>query len=198
MNDLKIITESIKAGSKETFGTFFRVEFENVVFFLIKYVGSRTQAEDIAQESFTALWKYRDNLDSTQNIRTYLFTIAKNRALNYLRDSEKRRKNTLLGEEALLNIRALEHSSVSQHIETLELNGMIERLYDSLPSKIREEFEMSREQGMTYAEIARKQGVSERVIEYHIALALRHFKKGLSNYIGVSTILFILSSFFKG
>lgn len=193
MNDLTILSEAIRSGSETAFEAFFRAEFRNVAFFVNRYVRDDVQAEDIAQESFLALWRTRDKLDPSQNIRNYLLTIARNRSLNYLRDVANRRGGTLEGREAEIYARILQLPEVEQRIEALETEEMMAHVYRSLPDKARDMFVMNRQEGMTYAEIARKQGVSVKVVEYNIVLALKAFRRALGKAPG---LLFIFLSLF--
>ena len=194
MNDLTTISDAIQAGSEAAFEAFFRAEFRNVAFFVNRYVRDTVQAEDIAQESFLALWKSRDRLDPRQNIRNYVLTIARNRSLNYLRDVVARQGGTLEGREAEIHARILQRPEVERRIEALETEQMLSRVFRSLPEKAREMFLLNREEGLTYAEIARKLGVSVKVVEYNIVLALKALRRALPNVPGV--ILLILSLFF--
>ncbi|NLX41143.1 MAG: RNA polymerase sigma-70 factor [Bacteroidales bacterium] len=179
MNDLKTLTDAIRAGSEVAFEAFFRAEFSNVAFFVNRYIHDRCQAEDIAQEAFLALWKHRDNLDTERNLRNYVLTIARNRALNWLRDVIARQGGTLEAHEALIHSRILQDPEVDQRIDALETEQMLARVFNSLPEKVREMFRLNREEGMTYTEIAAKHGVSTKVVEYNIVLALKAFRKAL-------------------
>ncbi len=188
MNDLNILSEAIRSGSEAAFEAFFRAEFRNVAFFVNRYVRDAVQAEDIAQESFLALWRTRDKLDPSRNIRNYLLTIARNRSLNYLRDVANRRGGTLEGREAEVYARILQMPEVEQRIEALETEEMMANVYRSLPEKARDMFRMNRQEGMTYEEIAQQQGVSVKVVEYNIVLALKAFRRAFYN----GSVLFLI------
>jgi RNA polymerase sigma-70 factor (family 1) len=179
MNDLKTLTNAIRTGSEVAFEAFFRAEFSNVAFFVNRYIHDSCQAEDIAQEAFLTLWKHRDNLDTERNLRNYVLTIARNRALNWLRDVIARQGGTLEAHEALIHSRILQDPEVDQRIDALETEQMLARVFNSLPEKAREMFRLNREEGMTYTEIAAKHGVSTKVVEYNIVLALKAFRKAL-------------------
>ena len=178
-----IIAAAIKDGNEGVFKTFFRSEFNNIVFFVSKYVKNVFIAQNIAQETFIALWNTREQINPELNIRTYVFTIARNKALNYLRDNAKGRTSTLEKREAALNLYALNTPSVSEQIEALELEELIEKIYRLLPENIKESFILSRQFGLTYEEIAQKRGITIKVVEYHIVSALRLFKKNLRSYL---------------
>lgn len=53
--------------------------------FLMTLVRDRDTAEDLVQETFLRAWKHRTTLDSTGNIKSWLFKIAKNAALDYFK-----------------------------------------------------------------------------------------------------------------
>ena len=194
MNDLASISEAIRAGSEPAFEALFRAEFRNVSFFVLRFVHDQEQAEDIAQESFMALWKNRESLDPGRSIRNYILTIARNRALNWLRDCASRQGGTLEGREAEIHARILQSPEVEQRIEAMETEGMLTRVFHSLPEKAREMFVLNRQQGLTYAEIARKYGVSVKVVEYNIVLALKAFRRVLAR--GAGLFLLLVSQLF--
>ena len=67
-----------------------------------------------------------------------------------------------------------------------DLKEYIDRLIAVLPKRQREIFLMSREENMTYREIAARCGIGEKAVERHIHLTLKFLKKNL--------LLFILFS----
>lgn len=71
---------------------------------------------------------------------------------------------------------------------------MLTRVLHSLPEKAREMFVMNRQEGMTYSEIVRKYGVSVKVVEYNIVLALKAFRLVLAK--GAGLFLLLVSQLF--
>ena len=191
MGDLAFISEAIRAGSEPAFEALFRAEFRNVASFVRRYVNDPVQAEDIAQESFLALWKNRESIDPERSIRNYLLTIARNRSLNWLRDYAARQGGTLEGREAEIHARILQSPEVEQRIEALETESMLARVFRSLPERAREMFLLNRQEGMTYAEIAEKLGVSVKVVEYNIVLALKAFRRAVAKGAGLLVLLLL-------
>lgn len=184
------ITEAIKAGSREIFDSFYRVEFLNVLHFVRRYLGYEDSlAEDIAQECFISVWQTRDRLNPNYSIRSYLYTIARNKTLNLLRDTARAKANTLAGQEALVNLQALSNESVTERIDALEMQKMIDRVYLALPEKVFTTFRLSRVEGLTYKEIAEKMNISVKMVEYYISIALKRFRTGLAHYTGVLILL---------
>jgi RNA polymerase sigma-70 factor (ECF subfamily) len=179
----RIIAEAIRDGNEEVFKAFFRAEFSNILFFVNKYLNNIFNAQDIAQETFLALWNARKQINPELNIRTYTFTIAKNKALNFLRDAAKMRGGTLEQQEKAITLIALDSVSLSEKIEALELEQLIRQVYDILPEKVKKSFILNRQFGLTYEEVAKKMDVSVKVVEYHIVSALQIFRKKLQGYL---------------
>lgn len=171
---LNEITLAIKAGSKDVFWSVYRAEYNNLLHFVGSYTHNRQDAEDIVQETMLAIWDNHETIDPGKNFRSFLYTIARNKSLNYLRDNAKRLKGSSLQEsETLINSMALSSSSVDDEINALDLQGFIERIYLSLPEKVVNTFKMSRQEGLTYNEIAERMGITTKVVEYHISITLK-------------------------
>lgn len=171
---MREITLAIKAGSEDVFKSVYRAEYANLVHFVSGYTRNKLDSEDLVQETMLAIWESRASLDPGRNFRSYLYTIARNKSLNYLRDNAKHMKGSSLQEsEYLINSLALSSPSVEEEINALELQEFIDRVYLSLPEKVVNTFRMSRQDGLTYNEIAEKLGITVKVVEYHISITLK-------------------------
>ena len=171
---MREITLAIKAGSEDVFRSVYRAEYNNLIYFVNSYTKNKLDAEDIVQETMMAIWESRDTLDQDRNFRSYLYTIARNKSLNHLRDNAKRLKDCSLQEsENLISSMALSSPSVEEEINALELQEFIERVYLSLPETVINTFRMSRQEGLTYNKIAEKLGITTKVVEYHISITLK-------------------------
>lgn len=167
------LTDSIRSGDHGAFELFYRMEFLNLVHFANSYLQDKGKAEDIAQESLVSLWEHRRSLDPQRNIRALVFTIARNKTLDELR--RRRFFGTLPADPE--SISALEDNSVDEYIGALELKTLMRNVWNSLPQKVAGTFASSRHEGLKNKEIALRDGVSEKTVEYRIRVALRQFKK---------------------
>lgn len=177
------LAEDIKNGSQPSFEIFFRLEFDNVTHFIDSYIHDRPQAEDIAQETFCAVWDKRATIDPSKNFRAFVFRIARNKTINSLRTkgpSSTDRRSSL---EIDANVMALCDESMDGIIEGLELGKLIQDVYNNLPASAKDSFIMSRKFGMTNKEIAEKEGLTVKAVEYHIKISLRMFKEKLKDYL---------------
>lgn len=182
LSSLQEIASAIKAGCEDVFRSVYNAEYLNLLCFVRNYTHNKHDAEDLVQETMMTVWENRDKIDPEKNLISYLYTIAKHKTLNYLRDNAKRAKEGSLQEsEYLINCMALSSSSVEDEINAMELQGFIERVFLSLPEKFVETFRLNRVEGLTYNEIAEKLGISVKVVEYHICITLKALRLRLSN-----------------
>lgn len=181
-NTNKFIAQAIKEGNEKVFAAFMATEFNNIVHFINHFVKHSGVANDLAQDTFISLWYSRETIDPHQNIRSYIFKIAKNKSLNQLRELYMSCTDSLEKKSINLSISTLNSEQVDAGIMALELAELIERTYSQLPKTYRESFILSRKMGMTYEEIAESKDLDIKTIEYHISKALKFFRKRLSGY----------------
>lgn len=79
-----------QSGDTDAFATLVRRYQAPVIHFCYRMVGSRQDAEDVAQEVFVRLHRYLARLGPQAKFSTVLFGMARNLTLNYLRDSARR------------------------------------------------------------------------------------------------------------
>ncbi|MDP3451954.1 MAG: sigma-70 family RNA polymerase sigma factor [Bacteroidales bacterium] len=181
-NSNKFIAQSIKDGNEKVFAAFMAAEFNNILHFINHFVKHTAIANDLAQETFISLWFSRETINPDQNLRSYIFRIAKNKSLNQLREKYICCTDSLEKKYLNLSINSLMSEQVDAGIMALELEELIERTYSQLPETYRESFILSRKMGMTYEEIARSKNLDVKTIEYHISKSLKFFRKRLSGY----------------
>ena len=166
------LTEQIRRGDHSAFELFYRMEFLNLVHFAGSYLKDEENAKDIAQEALAALWEHRRSLDEGKNIRAYVFTIARNKTLDELRAQNAP------------ELEYLEDNSVDEYISRLELTRLIKNVWGNLPPKISKTFALSRSEGLKNREIAQREGISEKAVEYRMRVALEKFRKNIKKYLG--------------
>lgn len=173
------LVNKIRSGNHDAFELFYRMEYLNLVHFADSYLNNKDKARDIAQETMLSLWENRHGLDPEKNIRALVFTIARNKTLNEIRQN----KVLFSSEEADNALALLLDASVEENINALDLSRLIQKEWDMLPQKARETFSMSRDEGLKNREIAEREGVSEKTVEYRMKTALDRFRLVIKNNI---------------
>ncbi len=77
------------SGDKAGFENVFRQYREGMILFLLRYVGNPQTAEDISQDVFARLWLDRPRISGKSLFKTWLYTLARNAAIDYLRKNRR-------------------------------------------------------------------------------------------------------------
>jgi RNA polymerase sigma-70 factor (ECF subfamily) len=155
--------------SKRLFEAAFREHQASLVQYLCSRVSS-DEARDIAQEAYLRVLRYRENQD-LDSLKALLFRIAANLIGMRARTAQAQHwADHRPFDEAL----GLPTGEASQQ-RRLDAEQQLDRLMEvikGLPSKCQQAFVLSRFHDMSYPEIAKRCGISVKMVEKHIAKAL--------------------------
>ncbi|AJK48593.1 sigma-70 family RNA polymerase sigma factor [Burkholderia plantarii] len=145
----------------------FRVSYGWLKAKLQRRVGSPADAEDLAASSFEALAGV-DDPPAIREPRAWLTVIAQRLTFEMWRrrDLERAYQN------ALLNVEAPLAPSAESVVEISQALFLMDQALDGLPPKVKSAFIYSQIDGLTYAEIADRLGVSSSMVRKYIAQAL--------------------------
>ena len=167
-----------KTFDKSQFETLFKLHFQYLCNFARRYVEDMDTAQEITQKVFITLWEKRDEIDPKLSVKAYLFRSVKNRCLNYIRDNKKYRSQILD-----IDCGDFDVSVEEEHFAEEELKKEIENALDTLPEKCRMVFEMSRNQGMKYKEIAEELDIAQKTVEAHMCKAIKTLREYLKGFL---------------
>lgn len=163
----------LQKGSVQAFDELYVHYYPKAEKFAVSILKEKAVAEDIVQNVFTRLWERRSESDSIKSFSSYLFISTRNAIYDWL--SKKSVKFEMPGN--IDNYRELIGGDLSKEVEAADLMMMIEIALTIMPKRRSEAFLLSRKEGMTYSEIAKKLGISQKTVEYHISQALQDLKK---------------------
>lgn len=173
--------------SKEDYSKVYAIYFPKLVRFSQSYVLSRHDAENIVQDIFLYLWEHRELIESLGNINAFLFTLVKNRCIDFLRKqtqskNQKQPLSELQEKELHLKLYSLQKFDES-NLSNAEISTIITNAINTLPERCREIFILSRLDGLRHKEIATQLNISTNTIEGQIAIALGKLKKELKDFV---------------
>ena len=118
------------------------------------------------------------------SVQAFILTIAKHKCLNVLRKkiAEQKYSDNLTARETMANYSALSDETFDT-VQMQELEQLIGQALSELPEKTRIIYKMSRDQEMTYEEIAQEIDLSVKSVEYHMTKALAHMRYKLKDYL---------------
>ena len=174
----KKILSRIKKGSINEFEALFKEYYERLCAFGIKYVKNIEQAEEVVQDTFFNIWKNRETLNIKTSLKSYLYTAVRNNCLQKLRT----RSLDIKYENYYKSHYTNESISPADELNAKELSNVIDKALNSLPERCKVIFEMSRNEGLKYHEIAKKLSISIKTVEANMGKALKHFRMYLKEY----------------
>jgi RNA polymerase sigma-70 factor (family 1) len=175
--------------TNKTFRVVYDEYFEPLCRFLNYYTKDLSVIEEVVQDVFVRLWEDRDTVE-IQYIKTYLYNAARNKILNYIRD--ERNRNVLLEQWAK---RELENQSADDCVDMNEFVELLQETVQTLPPVCKEIFTMSREQNMSYRQIADERGLSVKTVEAQMGIALKRIRTKMAAYYAALTKSNFLISF---
>lgn len=155
----------------QAFDALFRHYSPRVYRFAYSYLKSRVAAEEIVQECFLKIWEKRHELRDDVPLKGYLFTTAHHLILNQLRHAQHQDAY-----QDFLRHAPQAEGNTQKEVEYAELESVYLAALDKLPPKRRRIFTLSRQQGLSYPEIARELNISVKTVETQMAQALKFLR----------------------
>ncbi len=174
--------DRMRGGDAEAFEIVFRALVRPLIGYVFRFVDSRPIAEEIVQDLFLSVWQRRATLELTGgSITAYLFSAAHHRALAHVR-RERVASRWRDREEIIVQGQQESGVVVRDDVEDAVLAMAVQRAVDLLPARCREVFRLSRRDGLSYAEISARLGISKKTVENHMRLALKSLRARLKRH----------------
>jgi len=162
----------LKLDEPQAFDALFRQYSARVYRFAYGYLKSRVEAEEIVQECFLKIWEKRHELRDDVPLKGYLFTTAHHAILNHLRGQLRTGAYVKLQQQ----LPPPESAPANSVAEYAELEQLYLAALEKLPPKRRHIFTLSRQQGLSYAEIAAETNLSVKTVETQVSQALKFLR----------------------
>jgi len=166
---------------ERAFDALFRANYAGLRRIATRILGSPARAEELVQDLFLWVWQRCPIIDESTPSRAYLYRAAHNAAVNRIRHEriEQRWKE----EQPDAEPSGCPPAAEVEHDELLDaVQGAIERL----PPRCGLIYTMSRQEGLTYQEIADALDLSVKTVEAQMARAFRLLRKALAPHLPTS------------
>jgi RNA polymerase sigma-70 factor (ECF subfamily) len=183
-NESELI-DDIRSGDQEAFRWLVEKYQDKVKRTSKGFIHSDSDAEDIAQEVFIEVYKSIEKFRKESELSTWIYRIAVNKSLNFLRSATKRKIFSFFdfsesGRTKLENTTiASSEYSADDNLNNSEINMAVKKALDSLPDNQRTAFILSKYEDLAYSEIADIMNVSIPSVESLLFRAKQNLQKKL-------------------
>lgn len=173
-NEQDLLAE-VSRGDEDAFLQLYDTHWEYLFVYVSGLLKDKDDAEDVLQELFITIWQSRDRLLHIHDLKSYMWKAARNMALRKLM-LDKRQNQSI---DSFMDFVATHHLSPAQEYDVKELSSYIHQQIDSLPTKMKEVFVLSREIGLSNKEIARQLDLSEHTVKKQINNSIKRIKENM-------------------
>lgn len=192
--DEKLTLQNIAEGDQDAFYELYKQYADQLQNYIRRITADELAAEGILQEIFLRVWLNRDELTELNNFKAWIFTIATNETMRFLRKKITYRQ---LLQKSATTVPAQQSITPDLEYDMLELRRLIQLAVDRLSPQRRLIFSMSREQGMKPSKIAAELDLSISTVKNSLSTALKEIRTYLRDAGIVINILVILNILFK-
>jgi len=155
-NDNELVDKYL-AGDENSLEILFRAYLKPLYNFIYRYVGNAESAEDIAQETYLRVWRNIKKFDRNKNFKTWIFAIAKNAAIDFMKKKKEvpfREFENDEGDNILAETLADPAPLPDELLARADITETLKRALDKLPPKYRAVLLLYYNSGFSFAEIA--------------------------------------------
>jgi len=189
------LLERLSLGDAAAYTEIYNLYWQKLFAVAAYKLNSLADAEEIVQDIFLELWNRRASLVITSKLSSYLSVAVSYKVINVL---AKRNVQNRYQQYAVSNMPVADFSTM-QWLEFEELKDRFLNQVAQLPEKCQLVFKLSREENLSYKEIAKQLSISEKTVEAHLSKARHILKMNLTSVVITATVLLktLTDLFFK-
>jgi RNA polymerase sigma-70 factor (ECF subfamily) len=158
----------VRAGQTGLLAELFERHQRQVYGFFYRMTGSREMSEDLVQDVFLRILRYRDTYQPRTSFAAWMYGIARNALIDQMR---KRRPETAF-DDGSPEMQSSDQP-VDERIRAQQETVMLQKALASLPADKREVLILSRYQDLKYDEIGRILGCEPNAVKQRVFRAVR-------------------------
>lgn len=164
--------EAIRRGDHHAFRTIYFSYVETIRDFLTRLVKNSEMAQELTQNVFVTLWEKREHIDPYNNIKGYLYRIARNSVFKYFDHQKVKEK---------YNMHAVhghsERPSSDDQLIAEEVRMLVDIAIDRMPEQRKKIFSLYYHQDQSPSEIAQRLNLARSTVETHLAHARKDIRQ---------------------
>ena len=165
----------IATRDQEAFRQVYTCYHKRIYNFSLRLLRSVQLAEEVVQETFLKIWLMGEELKTVNHLEAYFVTLSRNKSLDILRRLERERRSDrkLSWSEA--------HNETEEAILLQDTRQLLERGILLLPAQQRLVYQLCKQEGLKYEEVALKLNISPLTVKTHMQQALRFLRTYMHN-----------------
>ncbi|TDS09758.1 RNA polymerase sigma factor [Sphingobacterium paludis] len=172
MNERELL-EGIICGKQRAFSLFFDTYWEEFYAYVYRILHDQEESTDILQDTFAAIWEQRERLTDVQSIKAYVYTIIHHKAVKSIKNNIKLRNL----KDELSQYFPHHDDKLAQEVNARELAVLINEEIQNLPPRMREIFLLSRNEYLSYRQIAEQLSISENTVKKQVSSSIKQLKQ---------------------
>jgi RNA polymerase sigma-70 factor (ECF subfamily) len=181
--------DALRSGDRAEFALLVEAYYEMIYRLAIKMVNNPQDAEDILQETFIKAYRHLKNFDGRSSLSTWLYRIATNEALMFLRrqkpDTVSVDESLDTGEGEIEPLQIIDWSSLpEEELMSAEARVYLDKAVGKLSPSLRVVFVLRDIQGLSTRETAEVLDISETAVKTRLSRARLQLREELTSYYG--------------
>lgn len=177
--DDKALLLALKQGEEDALDELIDRKTGSLVKLISRMVGDAEEARDIVQITFVRLWEHRARFDERWAPNTWIYRIATNLAIDYLRSRASRQKTTEPLRMHVLHAEDGRFRNQVAQIHAEEVSEIFRELSSELSEQQRLVFLLREIEDLPSKEVAEIVGVRESTVRNHLFNARRELRRRL-------------------
>jgi len=186
LHDERMLLQQIAKGDAGAFKTIFDTYRSRLHFYIFSFVKSNQVAEELVMDVFMKLWTGREMVIQIKNFDGFLFRVAHNKTIDFLRSVAKDPDfRELLWEEMQIGADTGADNALIIH----EYEEKVREAIALLSPQRKKVYQLSREMDLTHEEIAVQLNLSKSTVNNHLVEARQFIRQYLVNRFDLAMLL---------
>ncbi|HWW41440.1 RNA polymerase sigma-70 factor [Pedobacter sp.] len=186
LSDQELLNQC-KLNDERAFNTLFDRYFKRLYNFGYGLIQDEDVAKEIAMDVMLRLWQKKGDLALENELLPYLFKSIKNAVYNYWRKAKIITHSLEVFEDSLQNA----VPPADSNLEFKELEKQYADFLNEMPEQRRKIFHLSRNENLTYAEIADQLNLSVHTVRNQMSSSVRYFRKHMGDITKLIIIIYL-------
>ena len=166
---------ALKEDDAKAFDKLFGYYSKRLYYFVLGYLKSKPDAEEIVQDVFYKIWENRKTLKPELSFKAYIFKITYRKIIELF---QKVAQEQMYRHEIVSTSLDFDNN-LEERIDYHSLLELVEKIVNDLPPRQKEIFIKRKREDISVKEIAVLLGITPKTVENHLTEALKAIKSGL-------------------